>query len=66
MSPKSALNFAGVFLYKDRVTPYLVSSLKSMNIPVYVHTVNDTEELDMFQNEVGVDEIYTDTIAPKK
>jgi glycerophosphoryl diester phosphodiesterase len=49
----------------DRATTDLPARLKEKHIPTYVHTINDREKLDMFINEYGLTEIYTDTLQPE-
>ena len=38
--------------------------LEKKNIPTYVHTVNDDSEAVTLANEYGINEIYTDFLAP--
>ena len=43
--------------------PYLIRKLTALNVPVYVHTVNDHQEWSRYQRS-GVTEIYTDWLEP--
>ena len=42
----------------------LPKALGERGIPTYVHTINKSEEMDMFLTQFGVTEIYTDFLAP--
>ena len=49
-----------------RVQSGLAIELKKMNIPTYVHTINDPNEARAYITEYGVSEIYTDFLPPRK
>lgn len=42
----------------------LPQELKKKGIPTYVHTVNNIKDIEMFKNEFGITEIYTDFLFP--
>lgn len=49
---------------KKRAQSLLPTELSARGIPTYVHTINSAEEMNQFLNELGVQEIYTDFLAP--
>ena len=38
--------------------------LEKLGIPAYVHTINSAEDFERYRDEFGIDEIYTDFLAP--
>lgn len=48
----------------NRARSPLPSALAQRGIPTYVHTVNNKEARDMYLQEYGVTEIYTNRLAP--
>jgi glycerophosphoryl diester phosphodiesterase len=57
-------NRIAITMPRDRASTALPSALKEKGIPTYVHTINDSDEMDRFLNQFGVTEIYTDFLVP--
>lgn len=47
-----------------RANAKLGIELQKKGIPTYVHTINSMEEFKMYQNNLGITEVYTDFLAP--
>jgi len=45
-----------------RITSKLISALKKLSIPIYVHTINTIEDVKKYQS-LGIDGFYTDTLT---
>ena len=43
----------------------LPSALGRLSIPTYTHTVNSPKEFNEMRDKYGIDEIYTDILAPE-
>ena len=52
-----------VTMYKDKAKTELPAGLKQRNIFLYVHTINDPDEVKDFR-KVGIDGFYTDFLSP--
>jgi len=53
-----------VTMPKKRALTSLPKRLRERGIPSYVHTVNSQEEMQEFQTQYGISEIYTDFLSP--
>ena len=48
----------------ERARRGLGLELEKLGIPAYVHTINSAEDFERYRDEFGIDEIYTDFLAP--
>ncbi|MBW5446996.1 glycerophosphodiester phosphodiesterase [Cohnella sp. CFH 77786] len=60
---KRAPKIRAVTMPEYRVTRRFVSELKKLGVKIYVHSVNDPRIYETYRR-LGVDGIYTDTLAP--
>ena len=49
----------------ERALRGLGLELEKLGIPSYVHTINSAEDFERYRDELGIDEIYTDFLAPE-
>lgn len=53
-----------IIMWDEWVTPEIISMAETYGIDIYVHTVNDPDDMESFR-DIGVKGFYTDYIFPK-